>query len=357
MEEERKLILTMVAEGKITPQEADALLAALEEQEEENQNQAGESPTNAAEAADKGGAGPDAPGRRAGTDPGRREVIRCHRRQAWSDASGPVKIVNAKGDIAIDTWDEDAVEVDAELVIGGDLSDKARQALQETGVTLEERGGALYVRAFDATPYRAWGVRLAGADLRVRVPRLVGVDVSSVHGDVEAHGDFQEVRAEAVHGDLELSGARGRLKASSRNGDIAVHRFEGSNVEVDSTHGDVSLSASAAIVRINTVRGDVDLDLRSCREVRLETVSGDVEMKVQLEPGATCEVHTVRGDADVSLDVSGGLEVALDATSGDLECRLPLDQVQRSRRSLNGSRGDGATKVRLTSMHGDLTVR
>ncbi|MCL5677007.1 MAG: DUF4097 domain-containing protein [Firmicutes bacterium] len=289
--------------------------------------------------------------------PGRREVIRCHRRQAWSEASGPVKIVNAKGDIAIDTWDEDAVEVDAELVIGGDLSDKARQALQETGVTLEERDGALHVRAFDATPYRAWGVRLAGADLRVRVPRLASVDVSSVHGDVDAHGDFQEVRAEAVHGDLELSGARGRLKASTRNGDIAVHRFEGSSLEVDSTHGDVSLSAAAATVRINTVRGDVDLDLRSCREIRLDTVSGDVEMKVQLEPGATCEVHTVRGDADVSLDVSGGLEVALDATSGDLECRLPLDQVQKSRRSLNGSRGDGATKVRMTSMHGDLTVR
>lgn len=398
----------MVAEGKLTPEEADALLEALEE--EVGSPKAGDASGASGRKPETSWRRSEDAGRDRGTErprsyaeqllggdlnklgstleevldrvrdelkqlpeqlsrlaidkggwfwnlSGHREVIRCHRRQAWPASSGPVKVVNARGDVTIDTWDEDAVDVEAELVVSGDLSDEGRYALQEAGVTLEVRDDALLVRAFDASPYRVWGVRLAGADVRVRVPRGVSVDVSSIHGDVEARGDLGEVRAEAVHGDLELSGGRSRLKASTRNGDISINRFEGQGLEIDSTHGDVSLLATATSIRVNTVRGDVKLTVRGCREARVDTVSGDVEVQAELESGATCEVHTVHGNADVSVKVDGGLQVSLEAASGDVECLLPLDQVQKGRRSLSGSRGDGATRVRLTSMHGDLTLR
>mgnify|MGYP001049127037 FL=1 len=406
MEEERKLILTMVAEGKITPEEADALLAALEEEETEAERRRGPG-----EPQDAGGAGDHAAlaePRRAATDEPRSYleeilgsdlsnlgstlenvmdrvrdelkqipdhisrlgldkktwvwglsshpyVVRFHRR--LERTRGPVQVVNVKGDVYVETWDQDAVDVEADLVAGGDLTAEVRQALEEEGVTLEQRGDVLHVRALEALRRKYPGVRLDGATLRLKLPRGSNVDISAIHGDVEVSGEPGEVRAEAVHGDLDIRGGRGLLRASTRNGDVSVERFEGEAVEIDSTHGDISLKASAGLVKVSAVRGDVHVDVEKARQVRVDTVSGDVQAALSLEPGAACEVRTVRGDADLRLDLSGGFQVTLEATSGDLDCQLPLDQVQKGRGSLKGSRGDGAARIHAGSMHGDLTVR
>ncbi|MGE5590046.1 MAG: DUF4097 family beta strand repeat-containing protein [Bacillota bacterium] len=400
MEEERKLILTMVAEGKITPEEADALLTALEEEEAAEDLRA----SQAAQGTPGPSGAPSPPPQeeprsylqeilgsdlstlgstlesvmervrdelkqvpdqlsRLGLDKrawvwgwtSHPFVVEFHSRQQWT--AGPVHVVNAKGDVHVETWDQAAVDVGADLVAGGDLTDEVRRALAEEGVTLEHRGDALYVRALDALRRKYPGVRLGSATMRLKVPRGCSLDISAIRGDVDVSGDPGEVRAEAVHGDLNIRGGAGRLRASTRNGDIDVERFRGEEAEIDSTNGDITLKVAAGAVKASAVRGDVNVDVDQARQVRVDTVSGDVSASVRLAPAATCEVHTVRGDVDLRLQPSGGLQVALETTSGDLSCQLPLDQVQKGRGSLKGSRGDGASLIHVSSMHGDLTVR
>lgn len=427
MEEERKLILNMVAEGKITPDEADALLTALEEDEaaeglaawpQDGQN-GGPAPADAATsggAAGAGHAGGTGSAASPASGPARQEkveeprsylqeilgsdlstlgstlesvmgrlrdelkqvpdqisclgldkkpwgwgwtshpyVVEFHRSQEWS--GGPIHVVNVKGDVSVETWDQQVVDVEAELLAGGDLTSEVRQALEEGGVMLEQRGGALYVRALEALRRNYPGVRLDSARLRLKVPRGSNLDISAIRGDVEVSGEPGEVRAEAVHGDLNIRGGSGRLRASTRHGDVSVEGFQGEAVEVDSTNGDIRLRVSAGLVKASVVRGDLHVDADQARQVRADTVSGDVAASLRLAPAATCEVHTVHGDADLRVELSGGFQVALETTSGDLSCQLPLDQVQKARGSLKGSRGDGASLIHVSSMHGDLTVR
>lgn len=420
MEEERELILRLVAEGKITSTEADALLQALEEDWESDSEAADrvvEEPSGGPEAKRNADAtlnpearlnaeakrdaearysadarraaeaerptrpvGPDLSElgsaiekimtqlgdeltripeqiARLGVRIGHRTGIPVSLSREWSAASGPVRVTGVRGDIAVETWDRDRIDVEGELFVTGPLDEDANRLIAEQGLALEAAGGGLRVHTLEPVQARSRGLRVTGADLRLRVPRGTSVDVSAVRGDVELTGELGAPRVEVISGDVEIRGGSGAVHGSSRSGDITAGGLHADSLRLESASGDLEGSGTVAAAELHTASGDLSLDLTGCRRLKAATASGDVDARLALEPGAECDVTTVSGDIDAVLQVQGGLQVTLESMSGDLDCSLSLDRVEKTRGRLTGSRGDGATRVHLKSISGDVTLR
>ncbi|MHB9143787.1 MAG: DUF4097 family beta strand repeat-containing protein [Symbiobacteriia bacterium] len=417
MDEDRRLILSLVEEGKITPEEAAALLQALDELDGEELPPAGsasegggtqpkQAPNPGAEAdgrrAPAGswdehhGAPPEhgtfGPGpwldrlpgfdpeelartlegvmgrlgdelrhlpqqlARLGFAPGEHRRITTVASRPWTALAGPIAVDNARGDVDLETWDQDEVEVRADIRLGGQLDDETRHWVEAEGLRLEEAGGSLRIVVRDPARELQRGPRLTGADLRLRVPASAVVRVRTAHGDVSLSGELKGSEVTVASGDITVAGGSGNLRLSSRSGDVQVNGFQGESLELNSASGDLQASGTAASVRLHTASGDVRLDLAGCREVRAVSVSGDVEGELRLDAGARCDLQSTSGDLQLTL-AAAGLQVSLESLSGDLDCLLPLDRVQRSKRIFTGSRGDGAARVSAKTLSGDVTLR
>ena len=137
----------------------------------------------------------------------------------------------------------------------------------------------------------------------VRVPDGVRVDVSTVNGGVEVTGVNNEVDAHTVNGSITARSAGGPVRATTVNGSITVSM--GSLGRAD------------------------DLDY--------ETVNGAITIELPATFGAQLELSTVNGrvSTDFPITMSGTL----------------------SPRRIRGTVGNGATRLRASTVNGSVTLR
>ena len=136
----------------------------------------------------------------------------------------------------------------------------------------------------------------------VRVPNGVRVDLETVNGNLEMTGINSEVRAETVNGSIEARSNGGPVRAKSVNGSITI--------------GMDNVSSSA--------------------DLSYETVNGSIELQLPSNFGAQLELSTVNGrvNTDFPVTVVGTL----------------------SPRKLRGSIGNGAARLRATTVNGSISL-
>ena len=137
----------------------------------------------------------------------------------------------------------------------------------------------------------------------VRVPDGVRVDLSTVNGGVEVTGVSNEVDAHTVNGSIIARSAGGPVRAKTVNGSITVS--------------------------MGTLGSADDLDY--------ETVNGAITIELPSNFGAQLELSTVNGrvSTDFPITISGTL----------------------SPRRVRGTVGNGATRLRASTVNGSVTLR
>ncbi len=137
----------------------------------------------------------------------------------------------------------------------------------------------------------------------VRVPDGVRVDVTTVNGALEVNGVSNEVRATTVNGSIVALSAGGPVRAATVNG--SIHVSMGS--------------------------------LGSAEDLEYETTNGSITVELPANFGAQLDMSTVNGrvSTDFPITVSGTL----------------------SPKRLRGTVGNGATRMRISTVNGSITLR
>lgn len=151
---------------------------------------------------------------------------------------------------------------------------------------------------------RKWNDRNdVSVQFTVRVPDGVRVDLSTVNGGVEVTGVNNEVDARTVNGSITARSAGGPVRAKTVNGSI--------NVSMGS--------------------------LGSADDLDYETVNGAITIELPSNFGAQLELSTVNGRVSTEFPIT---------MSGTL-----------SPRRLRGTVGNGATRLRASTVNGGVTLK
>lgn len=224
-----------------------------------------------------------------------------------------IELGQADGDVAINGWDEAAIE----LTVDGDEEQCAVEA-QEHVLVLSSCSAPLSLRVPRSTVVQ---VQEVSGDLLLNgLDRAVSVGV--VHGDAFVGEGNASVSFDEVHGDLGVEHLSGPFSAKETYGDL--HLKHVSAARLGSVHGDVHARDVAAELEMGVVRGDVHL--RSVAgAVVLEEGQGDFGGH-NLLGGLTA--HQVQGSLSLKGDVTPGLTYSAKA-QGDVSARFSPETSAR----------------------------
>ncbi len=162
-----------------------------------------------------------------------------------------------------------------------------------------------------------------------------------------------ELRFEGVSADLQTSGLRGPQSYKTVSGDLLLQEAGGS-LRIQGVSGDITIRADAQLaLQTNAVSGDLSAMSPSFASLRASSVSGDVELEGAFAPDGDHRIETVSGDAAIGL--VGGATFEVRGLSTDISCRLPNEMQGHGDQRLVVV-GDGAARIRFSSMSGDLSV-
>lgn len=395
MDEERYLILKMLEEGKITAEEASALIAALEDEG------AG---TGGAGTGDAGGGFGEGAGPSGGAAGGTGEAREAgNERRGDRDRGCGRHAGHAHGRHLHGRWFdsenfESAMEEmrrDLEKVRLGamDLGDEVSRRVQEAMRGQREvwrRGGPRPFRHMVRNLGDVFSVPFGREmheeryEKEVAVQPDVRVDIRDLSGDVkvethdeaavkvlaikrvwagsreeatERSADYQvvvkqqgnEVRVGAELIDNApgwlparctidynvLVPAGARVSVNLTNGDVTVLGVRG-GVELRSTNGDLVIRSVAGSVSASSINGNIELRSAEPGDLSLKTVNGDVVVDLASLGAGDHGVHATRGDIVASVPAEMPLDFLASTMHGDIDLELACTVVSRSATRLEG---------------------
>lgn len=252
-----------------------------------------------------------------------------------------VRVRNVSGRTRIVAGPAGEVYVRARKYVRGASADRAKRLLENVEVRMEQRGDDIEVRPHLYEQERGWlelfrGGRVA-VDLDVTVPREARVECQTVSGALTMRGTRGPIEAQSVSGDLEIDDVRGPMRLRTVSGDATCTAYVGQ-------------------VEGNSVSGGLRFARSRLRGADLVSVSGDVAIEGDLDVGQPHRVKTVSGDVQVSL-AGRSYDIGYKTLSGSLESELEASITRESRRDRRVLIGDGACRLEVKTVSGDLTVR
>lgn len=249
-------------------------------------------------------------------------------------AGGIFRLHNANGRTRVCGEDRRDIEVRASKVARAESSEAAERLLEHIRVTHAEVGDAIEL---DVEIPGKWN-RRGHANLDVRVPRGLTVDISASNGRIDIEGIRGPVRARSSNGSANITDVVGDIAVITSNAKVCcsgtcgrlVARSSNGKIEVDTHRGSIDASTSNGLIRAS-------LDKVGKKGVQLATSNGRILLELPSEV-----------DADVDIRVDNGF------IRND---RSLCKAARESHGRLLGRLGCGGAPIKLRTSNGSISLR
>lgn len=217
---------------------------------------------------------------------------------------------------------------------------------------------------------------VAWADLVIRVPQGVRLDVHHAAGMVRVAGTSADLRLDLASASAEVQGHQGGLFVDGGSGEATLRQVTGS-VTLDLGSGGAHLEGvQASELRIDAGSGGVTGDdVQVTGQLLVDAGSGPTSFRrlaakrARLDLGSGPLTLDFTGDVDdVAVDAGSGpvelrfppalgATVDIEAGSGGIESDFPVTVQRRQRGELHGTIGDGRGRIRVEAGSGRVALR
>lgn len=219
--------------------------------------------------------------------------------QTFAFAAGSeLTLRNTNGDVFIEAWDRDELQVRAVKRVKTRGS-SAEEALEELRIEIDVDGNGVEIDTIYPSWKRlfGWSGVSASVEYDVKIPKRADLRIRTVNGEVEIAGVHGEIELSSTNGGLNVSESSGSVSASTTNGGIQVELSEvsGSGMEFDTTNGGIRLHLPRSVqasISARTTNGSIETDfpISVSGTFRRNRLSGDIN-----GGGPTIEMRTTNG--------------------------------------------------------------
>jgi hypothetical protein len=249
-----------------------------------------------------------------------------------------LEVSNFSGSIAITTWTENKVRVQA-----GSTGDPFEVEVGSVTVDVTSRAG------------RHGGP--GDAELTLTVPAWMDLELSGNEVDIATKGTRGTVEANTVQGRISIDGGEGSIEATTVEGDVEVLNVKG-RVQISTTEGQVTVrNASGQSLEVESVDGDIELSAITALNVSANTVDGAVSWSGTLAPTGTYKFSSHDGDVLLAIAGEPDATISIDTYDGSLESDWPLTIRERRSNRMTFTLGNGRARVELSSFDGDISLK
>ena len=344
MTDERRRVLDLLSEGKITVEEAERLLKALQGPHRETREGRG---IGVLQDTLEGLGEEIEQGLKEGLS-GLEDSL-----SGWSESEDGDHDTDSKTSMRDDAF---AVGANSRLVVRG-FNGRIRVRTGEPGsirvrARLKRPHGVKYSAAqeddlvtIEAKPDRqpegflhGFSRQSSGASIEVTAPVTTSVELSNSNGPVELRGTEGSGEVQTKNAPIRVEQFKGDLNATTKNGSITVKTLSGS----------AELSTMNSRVSIENGRGRF--------EVR--TINGPIKFQGSIEPKSHNRLSTLNGNIKVALDAEPSLTLTAATTNGRVRCEVPgFVAAVEKRHKLKGTMGAGEAELIAETKNGSIVVQ
>lgn len=309
-------------------------------------------------------------------------------RYFWLKEEGLVSLNNPRGDISIQSWGKNYIEVIATKLVEGSNEKRMKKALEKIKVEFVATEDNLHIKTdlgesrfktfflFDKV-WNFFSTTQRRVDYQLWVPPRVNVlaettsgnfFIKGIRGNVKTKGvsgrtEFSsiqgKVEAETISGEIKLVEVEGEVNLSSLSGDLSLNQVKG-KIFATSTSGKLQMSSVEGIIRGYTTRGKIVMrKIRGVVEL-IETASGDIQAELLevADDWLGMIFDSVSGDIEVSLPRDLGANLGIKTVSGRISCDFTiLTRGEFEAGALGGPINGGGPFLEIETTSGDIFLR
>ncbi len=258
-------------------------------------------------------------------------------------AGGVLEMRNVNGEITVQAWAQNSVEIIETLRMEVFTEEEARRVREASEASYSQSGNRIVVEG------RERSRRSVDSYFKVNVPATFGLDLNTSGGDLSVYRVKGTTNLRTSGGNIDLIETGGSVRASTSGGNVTVRDAEGDLI-VKTSGGDLELERVKGTLDAKTSGGNITLHVAS-KSVDLSTSGGDIEI-LDVEgnvnartSGGNVEVENTRGRVEVS--TSGG-DLILRDIKGEIDGVTSGGDIRAERLHAPG---------RLATSGGDVIVR
>lgn len=262
-----------------------------------------------------------------------------------AESKSAIRVINVAGDVEIEGWSRNEVELEAELGSGVEELIFERDGKE---ILIEVKG-------------KKDNSRNISSDLVIKVPMGSSLEVTTVSADIVVDGVEGRMRLQSVSGDVEASVFGENINAESVSGDVDLSGKDMEiRVQAKTVSGDIDLENLKGEVDATAVSGDLTVTSGNFSEAKLNTVNGDIIFQAGLYGESRMDVETVNGSVDILFDGDVSARFDVETFNGDIDNCFGPKSERTSKyapgRELSFTEGGGNGRVVIHTLNGDLTL-
>ncbi|MBA7662185.1 hypothetical protein ES703_70211 [subsurface metagenome] len=309
-------------------------------------------------------------------------------RYFWLKEEGLVSLNNPRGNVRIQSWGKNYIEVIATKLVEGSNEKRMKKALEKIKVEFVATENNLHIKTdlgesrfktfflFDKV-WNFFSTTQRRVDYQLWVPPQVNVlaettsgnfFIEGIRGNVKTKGvsgrtEFSSIQgnveAETISGEIKLVEVEGDVNLSSLSGDFSLDQVKG-NIFATSTSGKLQMSSVEGIIRGYTTSGKIVMrKIRGVVEL-IETTSGDMQAELLevADDWLGMIFDSVSGDVEVSLPRDLGANLGIKTVSGRISCDFTiLTRGEFEAGALGGPINEGGPLLEIETTSGDIFLR
>ena len=262
-------------------------------------------------------------------------------------AGQTLKIENGSGHVTVLP---DSVEsyVVARAKFRGATQDDAKAKADAYTLVVESSDHAIEVKQPHVT-----GLEV---DLDIYVAATPAIEVKSEAGHVTVKDTKNSCRINSTDGRIDLSGLEGPIEVQAYSGDVYVENSHASNVLIENKAGNISVDKVTGNMNLRSASGNVSIRNSSGKTIAVEAVSGDISIDVVEPVTGSMSVRTVNGNAWISVPDGSDARVAVTTLRGLAETSIELQERAQNDQRITGRLGEGNGNIDISAVTGNVSL-
>lgn len=258
-----------------------------------------------------------------------------------------LKIENGSGHITVTP---DAVEsyVIAHVKVRGANQDDAKAKADLYTLVVENSDHAVEIKQPHETGL--------DVDLEIFVAATPAIEVKSEAGHVTIRDTKNSCRITSTDGRIDLSGLDGPIEIQAYSGDVHIENSTANNILVENKAGNITVDKVTGNMNLRSASGNITIRGSSGKTIAVEAVSGDISIDVVEPVTGSMSVRTVNGNAWISIPDGSDARVAVTTLRGMAETAIELDDRAQNDQRITGRLGDGNGTIDVSAVTGNVSL-